>query len=957
MSSPPKTTDYHAKYLAHLLLKRGGSDNMERLAGTMRDAKIELTPHQVEAALFAFRSPLSKGVILADEVGLGKTIEAGLVISQKWAERKRRILIIVPANLRKQWNQELLDKFYLPSIIMEAKSLKEAEAAGNRNPFIQDEIIICSYHFASRQYETLMTVKWDLVVIDEAHKLRNVYKASNRISNNLKIALKNAPKVLLTATPLQNSLLELYGLVSFIDEFHFGDKKSFTTQYSKISNDDQFEKLRHRLKPVCHRTLRKEVLEYVSYTNRRCVTQDFYPGDKEQNLYEEVSSYLSDPSIQALPPSQRSLMILVMRKLLASSTYAIAGALDSLARKLQRRLKESDDAKEELMEERGIEEDFDGLEDLIEEWGEDEESAVLTQADREAIEAEVDKLERFRDLAVSITENAKGEKLLTALERGFAMARSLGAAEKAIIFTESRRTQDYLLRILQETHLKDQIVLFNGSNTDPLSRDIYNRWIEQHRHSDKVTGSRTADMRSALVDYFRDDAKIMIATEAGAEGINLQFCSMIVNYDLPWNPQRIEQRIGRCHRFGQKHDVVVVNFLNKRNAADQRVYDLLADKLKLFEGVFGASDDILGAIESGVDFEKRIVNIYQNCRRGEQIEMEFDALQQECREKIEETFSQTHKKLLDHFDDEVQEKLRFNKRVSQQYVDRVTESLGRVSRHVLGDRASFNNEGTEFSLNNNPFPEHPIPTGRYSLIQDDAECHYYRLGHPLAEQVLHSAASKSLPTTRIDFDLSGYHSRVAALEPLRNKEGWITLHRLRISSLDDQEFLCFTGFTMDGNRLTEDQCQRLFNLSGRVVDADLTSDAKAGLEALWHENRREIIEKISEDNSRHFDEEMEKLDSWADDKAKSLKYSLKEIEDEIKTLQKAARQSANLPEKLALQKRVRTLSDKRDEAWKSYEDAKKEINTKKDDLLDEISARLEQREEVEELFTIKWRVL
>ncbi len=382
MTAIPQTTHYHAKYLAHLLLKRGGSDRMERLAGTMRDAKIELTPHQIEAALFAFRSPLSRGVILADEVGLGKTIEAGLVISQKWAERKRRILVIVPANLRKQWNQELWEKFYLPSIILEAKSFKEAEARGIRNPFVHDDIVICSYHFASRQYETLMAVKWDLVVIDEAHKLRNVYKNSNRIANNLKIALQTAPKVLLTATPLQNSLMELYGLVSFIDEYHFGDAKSFRGNYSRITTEEQFQELRGRLKPVCHRTLRKEVLEYVPYTERRCITQDFYPGDAEQSLYDEVSEYLRRDDLQALPASQRSLMTLVMRKLLASSTYAIAGALDSLARKLNRRLKESESAEEELMEERGLEDDFEGLEDLIDEWGEDDGNEVLTKADK-----------------------------------------------------------------------------------------------------------------------------------------------------------------------------------------------------------------------------------------------------------------------------------------------------------------------------------------------------------------------------------------------------------------------------------------------------------------------------------------------------------------------------------------------------------------------------------------------
>jgi len=184
-----------------------------------------------------------------------------------------------------------------------------------------------------------------------------------------------------------------------------------------------------------------------------------------------------------------------------------------------------------------------------------------------------------------------------------------------------------LLRVLAEGPWADSIVLFNGSNNDERSRAVYREWLARHAGSERVTGSRTADMRSALVDYFRDRGKIMIATEAGAEGINLQFCSMVVNYDLPWNPQRIEQRIGRCHRYGQKHDVVVVNFLNRKNEADQRVYQLLSEKFQLFEGVFGASDEVLGVIESGVDFEKRIAEIYQQCRLPSDIRAAFYSLQ------------------------------------------------------------------------------------------------------------------------------------------------------------------------------------------------------------------------------------------------------------------------------------------------------------------------------------------
>jgi SNF2 family DNA or RNA helicase len=212
-------TDFHAKYFAYELTKRSPSDSVEMLAGVLADAQVDLNPHQIEAALFAFRNPFSRGAILADEVGLGKTIEAGLLLARRWAERKRKLLVILPANLRKQWSQELADKFHLPSMIMEARTFNEAIRAGNLNPFSHNEIVLCSYHFTRSKEPYVRQVAWDLVVIDEAHRLRNVYKTSSRIALAIKQAVSSFPKVLLTATPLQNSLLELYGLVSIIDDF------------------------------------------------------------------------------------------------------------------------------------------------------------------------------------------------------------------------------------------------------------------------------------------------------------------------------------------------------------------------------------------------------------------------------------------------------------------------------------------------------------------------------------------------------------------------------------------------------------------------------------------------------------------------------------------------------------------------------------------------------------------
>src|SRR3989338_2814750 len=762
-----KFTDYHAKYFAYELTKRCPSDSLEKLSSTLSNAQVDLNPHQIEAALFAFRSPLSKGAILADEVGLGKTIEAGLVMTQKWAERKRKILLIVPSSLRKQWNAELQEKFFLPSCILEKKSFELFIKGGNLNPFDQkDTVVICSYHFARAKSAYIKQTKWDMVVIDEAHRLRNVYKSGNKIAKEIKGAVQDVPKILLTATPLQNSLLELYGLVSVIDDHIFGDLESFKANYARVSREqtihdselglvepkrEMFADLRNRLKPVCIRTVRKQVLEYIKYTKRIPLTQDYVPTEQETELYDGMSEYLQRDVLYALPFSQRQLITLILRKLLASSSFAIASTLNGLVYKLNKMIDEAQ--KQPAVGEIPIpelEENYENLETQTDEWIDDEEEEgegegpkkKYSQEDIQFMKQEREDLEEFRDLAKQIWKNSKGEALLTALEKGFEMAADLGGPRKAIIFTESRITQDYLLRLLSESGYKDKIVLFNGSNSDQRSKDIYQGWFEKHKDTDKITGSRTADMRAALVDCFKTEAEIMIATEAAAEGVNLQFCSLLINYDLPWNPQRIEQRIGRCHRYGQKYDVVVINFVNLKNAADQRVYQLLDQKFNLFKGVFGASDEVLGSIESGVDFEKRIAGIYQTCRTSEDINTAFDSLQAEMDESIQNNLSDTRQKLLENFDAEVHEKLKLNKKESQAYLDTYERWLWDVTRYYLGDNADFADHEYSFSLKTNPFPNEDIDPGPYKIGKSVEDAHVYRLGHSLAKRILNEVKNK-----------------------------------------------------------------------------------------------------------------------------------------------------------------------------------------------------------------------
>ena len=551
-------TPYQAQYYAWMLTSHTGGDSVDSLATTLVNSQVDLNPHQVDAALFACNNPLSRGVLLADEVGLGKTIEAGLVISQRWAERRRRILIITPANLRKQWHQELQDKFGLQGLILETKSFNALQKQTGTNPF--DHLggpVICSYEFTRSKAASIKAVPWDLVVLDEAHRLRNVYKKGNVIARNIKDALAGvSSKVLLTATPLQNSLLELYGLVSIIDDRVFGDIDSFRSQFTAQPREQAFAALRSRLATVCKRTLRRQVQQYVPYTARRAMVEEFTPSTEERELSNLVADYLRRPNLKALPEGQRQLISLVLWKLLASSTHAIAGALETMAKRLEGELEASPDVPD-LAE--VLDDDYESLDETADEWdGSAETTDASPAAQRDAVAQEIAELRHFKTLATNIRENAKGTALLTALDKAFAELERLGAAKKAIIFTESKRTQEYLLSLLEKTPYGEGIVLFNGTNSDARAQAVYADWIKRHQGTDKITGSRTADTRAALVEHFKVRGTVMIATEAGAEGINLQFCSLVINFDLPWNPQRIEQRIGRCHRYGQKFDVVPV---------------------------------------------------------------------------------------------------------------------------------------------------------------------------------------------------------------------------------------------------------------------------------------------------------------------------------------------------------------------------------------------------------------
>jgi ERCC4-related helicase len=925
-------TKYHAKYYAHNLLRASTEDGIEKISRSLFDACVDLNPHQIEAALFALKSPISKGVVLADEVGLGKTIEAGIVLCQYWAERKRRLLVVCPASLRKQWSIELEEKFNIPSIILEAKTFNQLLNDGYENPFLQEKVIICSYQFINNKKEIVKFDEWDLAVIDEAHKLRNAYRPSNVLGRSIRWVLEDVKKLLLTATPLQNSLMELFGLSTIINEYMFGDRKSFRQLYI---NESDLDNLKTRIQGFCKRTLREQVLEYIPYTNRKDITIKFSQTDQEVKLYQEITSFLQKPQSYALPSSQKTLITLVIRKILASSSYALIKTLEKIKQRLEK-IREGLEVEEDLINQLSEDENIDAEE--LEEMG-----IVLTEElkksehkdeeiDREILEQEIKDLEGFINEAKNIKVDSKTKRLREAIERGFVETSKMGANKKVVVFTESRRTQQYLKEFLDNNGYLGRLVTFNGTNTDKESKKIYKNWLKNNKNTGRISGSLSSDKRNAILEYFRNEAEILIATESAAEGINLQFCSLVMNYDLPWNPQRIEQRIGRCHRYGQKHDVVVINFLNERNEIDRKVYNLLKYKFKLFSGVFGASDEVLGALESGVDFEKEVLKIYQECRKPSEIQKVFEELQYRMDKEIQSRFKETKEILVEHFDEDVHSRLKMHLTETQHFLNKMEKHFWSVTEYVLQNNANFDWNNLSFYLKTPPCKK--IKPGNYHLIskrKNNIDGKYlYRMSHPLGEYVLEEGKKIDTPYAELHFDISNNPSKISVVQELKGKNGYMVLSKLTIKSFEKDEYLLFNAFDKNNNIVHPEVCTKMFECLAeeipitipKDIEKKLLKDAKCYIDG--------TIDKVMERNNVHYQEECERLFRWSEDLTLSAEKDLKDTKNRLKMLNRQMRQSSSMQEKYELQTKIKKLAGIQRKQRQKIFDVEDEIEEKRD---------------------------
>lgn len=753
----PLTRRWYAEDL--IRLRRPGEQR--RYFASQRAGRVDPNPHQIDAVVFALRRIPEGGCILADEVGLGKTIEAGLVIAQLRAEGAGRILLITPKPLLGQWREELWALFGIET------------REGTRDGGVEGPgVVLVGREFAGSEAGSAMLLasgKFDLAIIDEAHEIfAGLYRRFDRhgqlgtssryakTAARVKAVLADTPVLLLTATPIQNALTELWGLVQYVEPTGtlLGDLPTFRTMFCegddrrlRAGRDDE---LRRRIAAVCQRTLRRQAEAFMQrkFVRRsaRLFTYTMTPDEKA--LYEDVTAYLMRPDLVAFGGGNRRLLLLSFHRRMASSLRALADSLDAVLARLRKR------ATSPTLDLFRADLEDDELEDAAPEPAPPASDAASPVAEDRLL-AEIDEVRRLAERARALPVDSKAEQLVVAVRHALERGRTGQGSGKLVLFTEAISTQDYLVEVLCASGVltRGEITVFRGQNTGARVQEAEARWEEEVGRHLPIAARPSPDVtrRLALVHEFATRTPVFLSTEAGAKGLNLQFCETVVNYDLPWNPQRIEQRIGRCHRYGQTRDVTVINFLARDNEAQRLTFELLSRKLELFGTVLDASDVVLhesteaspGRLLSalGGDFEAELQRVYAQSRSPDELALALADLDEEMGERrrlveeshmrtaglIESRLDETVRAAFRRLEGEAPQALREFDRELEGVLVRYLEASGRAYRsHADDERTWFDIAESAHESGAAALPTRVVVGAAAS---DDAEP--LHLGHPL----------------------------------------------------------------------------------------------------------------------------------------------------------------------------------------------------------------------------------
>lgn len=814
---------FHAMYKACML--QSVAFGKDKLIPALASSDMEIYPYQIAAAQFALRSPYLGGVILCDEGSLGKTFEALLVIAEQYFEGKERILIIVPTPLLKQWKDTIGNHFSLPYTVLDSETVFETIISdGQANPFSQDGIVLTTYDFAVQKAEYISRIRWDISVFEEAHRLRKFYTGENKESVILHSSVGDSFKLLLTATPMQNDIMDLYGLIRFINETELPDPDSFYKRYFR--KPENYPELSDRISKYCFRTTRAQVANYVTIPNRIPVTLNYDLTPKEEKLYQLLNAYVARPVHLAYPQMEQYDLALMLFRTLSSSTFALSKTLSVALSRLN----------------------------------DDEERVALQE---------------MYDLCESIAENAKAKAFMSCLKTAFVELKKRGANQKALIFTENKSTQKYLCDLLKE---KYSVLTYSGDK----SRDY------------------------SIMTRFREEAQILITTDVAAEGFNLEFCSFVVNYDLPYNVLTIEQRINRCHRQGQQNDVIVLSFLNKDNFADVRMLELINKRTLQFDGIIGLTDHVIG------NFDSDIISAFSASRTKEEIRQEFSKLLEENRTDNQAIVSSAENTLFTSFTKSVADNVTITPQYVKDRTAQLNDDLWLITKYFFERKPGFSlNEATRtiscFGIPPKVFTGSKMGRNEYSMSPDyQPRSGRHTLTGSLAKNILKEIFWQGIPDRgmiAVDSDIQ--KSTIAFYE--------ITV-KPKSMFLGGYKYYEFTGITQNGIPLSDEDCRKIMELP--VSSFSKEGEQYGERDGISKEKRHETlddridtqkyIEKTVTENDTSVREEIEHIKSETIHKKAELEHGIDDLRIEVQAANSALGSVNTRLEKIAAQKRLTT---------------------------------------------------
>ena len=756
-------TLFHAYYQARQLEQL----SQEQFVPVFASSDIQIYPFQIAAASFALRSPYQKGAVLCDEAGMGKSHEAMLVINQKWLEGCSRILLVIPnVDLLQQWT-EMLERFYtVPYVVLTNRDQwRQNTSPDTPNAFIQDALVITTYDFAADNEDAAKVVNWDLAVFEEANALTGVYQEGNKQAKALKRIAGESFKLLLTGTPIEKNIMDLYGLIWFIDETLLPGEREFLARY--LRRPENYPELSSQVSRYCFRTLRSQAKRYAKVPERVLMTVEYTPSSQERKLYELLNAYINYREKKAFPEMDSYDLALRLLGLLGSSTAAILQTIKGVIKRLEQ---------------------MENTQDELAQWQE------------------------IQAVAESITQDAKATELLTVLKQGFALMKKVSAKRKAVIFTESVETQKMLQRLLSQEYTT---LSYNGS-TD-----------------------------YSVIRRFKEEGEVLISTDNGAKGFNLEDSAFVVHYDLLYNTLKMEQRIDRCHRLGQQCDVLSVAFIDKNNFADVRKLELVNKRMLVTNGVFGITDDVLGGFTDNVKGAFPV--IAQRLRSKAQVEQDFQCTLDTYEEDNRHTVAAAEDVLFTTFTKELADKVK----LSPQYIDRKAQELNNALWEVAKwffERYNEKNTDCRFVIDES---RRTITATTYDQLP---VLFYYWTGsrnRPYRSQKVYGM-SKDFKPKAGQITLSSVIGRGILHELECSDTGSLTVPDIEepceiglysvtltsASSRTERAVLC--GRTESGNVLDEDACKEILSLPVQ----DSTQEGHSAPHWLKHGSRPHVLDEL-----------------------------------------------------------------------------------------------------------------